>query len=134
VRSLLVALGIGIVLAGGAVSAHHSFAAFYFEDQSVTIEGQVVEYQYRNPHTWLHFTAKDAQGETRTYAAEWSSPGRLRAQGVTQDTLKAGDQVIVTGSPGRTPSEYRLHLKGIQRPADNWTWAQGNGGDRRRRR
>ena len=40
--------------------------------------------------------------------------------GVT--SLKPGDHVVVTGSPGRNPSEFRLHLKGIHRPADDWRW------------
>ena len=135
-RKVLLPLAILVLLAGVTASAHHSFAAFYFEDESVTVEGQVVEYQYRNPHTWLHFTAKDAEGVVRTYAAEWSNPGRLRGQGVLQDTLKPGDLVVVTGSPGRTPSEYRLHLKQIRRPADGWSWSQGQqrGGNQRGRR
>jgi hypothetical protein len=128
VKRLLLTLGVVVLLAGVTASAHHSFAAFYFEDQSVTIEGQVIEYQYRNPHTWLHFTGKDAGGVEHKYAAEWSNPGRLRQQGVTQDTFKAGDVVIVTGSPGRTPEEYRLHLKQIRRPADGWSWGQGQRG------
>jgi hypothetical protein len=134
VRRTLLTVAVGLFVAGTAASAHHSFAAFYFEDQSVTVSGQVTEYQYRNPHTWLYFTAPDSGGVVRTYAAEWSNPGRLRQQGVTQDTLKPGDQVVVTGSPGRTASEYKLHLKEIQRPSDGWSWAQGrNGGGGRRR-
>jgi len=44
---------------------------------------------------------------------------------VTKDTLRPGDKVIVTGSPPRDPSEYRLHLKRIERPADGWKWSGG---------
>lgn len=104
------------------LSAHHSFSAYYFEEQSVTIEGVVQEFQYRSPHAVLMFTAADGQGQTRTYAAEWGNPNRLSRQGITRDTLKAGDAVVVTGSPGRTATEYKLHLKGIRRPADGWSW------------
>ena len=58
----------------------------------------------------------------------------VRRDGVGRDTLKAGDRVIVTGSPGRTASEYKMHLKRIQRPADGWEWRGGpRGGGRRRR-
>lgn len=128
------AVVLGIVVAGTAAGAHHSFAAFYFEDQSVTLEGQVVRYEFRNPHTWLHFTVRDEEGIERTYAAEWSNPNRLRAQGVTQDTLRPGDIVVVTGSPGRNASEYTLHLKQISRAADGWSWSGNNRGDRRRGR
>jgi len=52
----------------------------------------------------------------------------LSSQGVTKDTLKPGDAVIVTGSPGRVGSENKVHLKGIRRPTDGWTW--GGGGRR----
>jgi hypothetical protein len=111
-----------IVAAALSLSAHHSFSAYYFEEQSVTIEGVVQEFQYRSPHAVLMFTARDDQGQTRTYAAEWGNPNRLSRQGITRDTLKPGDAVVVTGSPGRTATEYKLHLKGIRRPADGWSW------------
>ena len=108
-----------------SLSAHHSFAAYYFEEQSVTFEGVVQEFQYRSPHAILVFSARDAAGQPRVYAAEWGNPNRLSRQGITRDTLKPGDGVIVTGSPGRTASEYKLHLKGIQRPKDGWAWGNG---------
>ena len=64
------------------LSAHHSFSAYYFEEQSVTLEGVVQEFQYRSPHAMLMFTGSDAQGQTRTYAAEWGNPNRLSRQGI----------------------------------------------------
>jgi hydrogenase maturation factor len=107
---------------GVTAAAHHSFAAYYFEDQSVSIEGAVTSFEYAAPHAWLHVTAPDRDGEMRRFAAEWANPARLTRDNVTKDTLKPGDRVIVTGSPGRTPSEYKLHLKRIVRPADGWSW------------
>lgn len=105
--------------------AHHSFAAYYFEDQSVTITGDVVQFDYTAPHAWLHVNAPDAAGQLRRYAAEWSNPSRLARDGVTKDTLRPGDRVTITGSPGRTASEYKMHLKRIERPADGWQWRGG---------
>jgi hypothetical protein len=126
-QTLGIALILAGVLGGAAASAHHSFATYYFEDQSVTLQGTVTEFNFRNPHTLLHFTAKDAAGAEHTYVAEWGNPGRLQQSGVSRDSVKPGDVVVVTGSPGRVESEYKLHLKRIQRPADGWTWGQGNG-------
>ena len=120
-RRTLTALVIGTIVAVVPASAHHSFAAFYFESQSITLEGVVQEFQLRSPHAVLVFTAPDQDGRTQTYAAEWGNPRRLGGQGVTKDTLKPGDVVIVTGSPGRVASEYKVHLKGIRRAADGWT-------------
>ena len=51
------ALAIGAFITLGltvAVSGHHSFAAFYFEDQSIEIEGDIVEVQFKSPHVWVH--------------------------------------------------------------------------------
>ena len=125
-RLMLVA---ATLVAGVPLSAHHSFSAYYFEEQSVTIRGSVSEFQYRSPHAIVMVSARDDEGQMRAYAAEFASPNRLAREGITKDTLKPGDQVIVTGSPGRVASEYKIHLKQIQRPSDGWSW----GGGRRRR-
>jgi hypothetical protein len=58
----------------------------------------------------------------RQYSAEWANPNRLSRDGITKETLKAGDRLIITGSPGRNASENRIHLKRIERPADGWNW------------
>jgi hypothetical protein len=119
-----VALLVAIILAGAAATAHHSFATYYFEDRSVSIEGDVVEFAYSAPHAWVHLMAPDTGGVSRRFAAEWANPTRLARDGITADTLKAGDRVLITGSPGRNPGEYKIHLKAIERPADGWNWRQ----------
>jgi hypothetical protein len=120
----LVALLVALILAGGAATAHHSFATYYFEERSVSIEGDVVEFAYSAPHAWVHLTASDATGVSRRFAAEWANPTRLARDGITADSIKLGDRVIITGSPGRNPAEYKIHLKAIERPADGWKWRQ----------
>ena len=127
-RRTLLTLAIASIIAGIPAGAHHSFAAFYFESQSISIEGEVQEFQYRSPHAILLFAARTPEGQMQTYTAEWGNPRRLGSQGINKDTLKPGDFVVVTGSPGRAASEYKVHLKGIRRPADGWSW---DGGRRR---
>ena len=46
-------------LAGVRALAHHSFAATYLEDQSVTIEGELVQFLFRNPHSFVHVMVKE---------------------------------------------------------------------------
>ena len=43
--SVLVVVGV----AGVPLFAHHSFAATYFEDKTITVEGELVEFEYRAP-------------------------------------------------------------------------------------
>ena len=88
------------VVAAAGADAHHSFPAYYFEDQTVTIEGAVVEFDYRAPHAWLHVLAPDADGQAQRFSAEWANPQRLTRDGVTVDRIKPGDVVRITGSPG----------------------------------
>jgi len=118
-------LTLAVVLVGGAVAvfAHHSFAADYFEEQTVSFEGELVEFEYRAPHSWVHLMVRTETGDLLKYSAEWASPTRLSQRGVTQDSLKPGDHVVISGSPGRKPAERRIHVKRITRPSDGWNWS-----------
>jgi hypothetical protein len=130
-HTMLTPMGLILIVftAGMPVFAHHSFSAYYHEEQSVTISGQVKEFVYRSPHAIVMVDVRDAEGRTRTYAAEFANPNRLSREGFTKDTLKPGDFITVVGSPGRNASEYKIHLKRLQRPSDGFSW----GGARRGR-
>lgn len=116
-------LGLAVLLSlSTPAQGHHSFASYYFEDQSVTVEGEVAGFDYAAPHAWVHVLAPDERGTLRKFSAEWANPRRLARDGITRDTLRNGDRVRITGSPGRTAAEYKIHLKRIERPADGWAW------------
>src|SRR5262245_2911196 len=110
-KRALLALVISMSGVVAGTSAHHSFAAFYLEDQTISMEGEIVEFEYRSPHSFVHIATRDETGAVQRFVAEWASPNRLSQRGVTAETLKPGDHVVVSGSPGRNPSERRLHLK-----------------------
>ena len=61
-RAALLTLLVGVVALRAPVSAHHSFPAHYFEDQTVSIEGELVEFEYRAPHAWVRVMAPDEKG------------------------------------------------------------------------
>ena len=122
-KRFLVAPVVVITLASGApAGAHHSFAATYIETQSVTIEGQLVQFLLRNPHSFVHVNVKEADGTVVRYVVEWGSPTQLGGQGVNRDTLKPGDHVIISGNPGRNPADHRVRLLSFKRPKDGWSW------------
>ena len=102
--------------------AHHSVAGDYFMDQRATVDGELVQFLYRNPHSFVELKVKDPSGEMVSYSVEWNGAGRLARMGVNADTLKPGDHIIITGQPGRKPEEHRLHMLDIARPADGWKW------------
>ncbi|HTT06470.1 MAG TPA: DUF6152 family protein [Steroidobacteraceae bacterium] len=102
--------------------AHHSFPATYEVDKMVTIQGTVVEFLFRNPHSFVHVMAPDSNGKMVTWAVEWGAGSTLESASITHDTLKPGDKVVVTGNPSRDASSHRLRMRAIVRPADGWTW------------
>jgi hypothetical protein len=94
-----------LALLAMAAHAHHSFSMFDNEKDQV-LEGTVKEFQWTNPHIWIQVNVKTADGKLVEYSIEGGSPNALRRQGWSKDTLKPGDQVVLTmhplkdGSPG----------------------------------
>jgi hypothetical protein len=121
-RHLVAPLAFAILAVGTQAMAHHSFAATYIEDQSVTIEGQLVQFLLRNPHSFVHVMVKEPDGTMARYVVEWGSPVQLGGQGVTRDTLKPGDYVVISGNPGRNAADHRVRLLQFRRPKDGWSW------------
>jgi len=119
---LLIAAGMLISISGRQLLAHHSFAATYFEDKQEKVEGDLVQFLFRNPHSFVHLEVKEPNGQLVRYAVEWGGGGQLGRQGVTRDTLKVGDHVVIIGNPGRNPEDHRLRMIRLQRPADGYTW------------
>src|SRR3954467_15336745 len=76
-------------------SAHHSFAATYLEDQSVTIEGELVQFPFRTPHWFVHVKVTQKDGSVVRYAVEGCGAGQLGGQGVPRETLKPGGHVQI---------------------------------------
>jgi hypothetical protein len=126
VRLLVLALSF-IVLASVQVWAHHSFAATYFEDKSITIEGKLVQFQFRNPHSFIQVEVKDDKGQIQRWAVEWGGAGQLGSQGVTSQTLQAGDIVTISGNPGRNPEDHRVRMVSLRRKSDGFGWGQRPG-------
>ena len=125
-RTRVLTLAITTVAVGltTTLSGHHSFAAYYFEDQIVEIEGAVSQIEFKAPHVWLHVAARDDAGTPRAYAAEGANPTRLERDGITRDTLKVEETVHLWVSPSRDASDNRVHLRRIQRPSDGWQWGR----------
>jgi hypothetical protein len=111
----------------GHAFAHHSFAATYREKDSVTIEGELVQLDFRNPHSFVHVDVKQKDGTTVRYAVEWGGVGQLGQQGITRETFKVGDHVIISGAPGRNAADHRVRMVTLKRPSDGFSWGQEAG-------
>ena len=108
-------------------SGHHSFSATYLEGQTVTIQGEIVQFVFRNPHSFVHVNVKQNDGTLVTYNVEWGGTSQLGNRGIAGGSLRAGDIVVITGSPGRNADDHRIRLLTLTRPKDGLTWGQRPG-------
>jgi len=111
-----------VILTAVCAFGHHSLQGTYFLDQQVTLQGKVVKFLLRNPHSYLQIDAPDAAGQTQQWAIEWGAGGQLGAWGIQRDTLKPGDEVTITMAPGHVAADHRGLLRIIRRPSDGFEW------------
>ena len=122
-HSILILAMAAALVAAIPAHAHHSFSATYFEDKVQKVEGNLVQFLYRNPHSFVHLEGPDENGVAQRWAVEWGAGLQLNQQGVMRDTLRVGDHVIIEGNPGRNPQDHRLRMRSILRPSDGWKWS-----------
>jgi len=83
------------------IQAHHSWATSY-TNETITVEGTVERYLFKNPHVALYLSVEDEEtGETTRWMAEQSAVAGLRLAGWDENTFAAGDYVRITGRAGR---------------------------------
>jgi hypothetical protein len=100
----LLAMATMLTLSEGDALAHHSFAMF---DQSreVSLVGTVTEFQWTNPHAFIHLSVVPASGgAAEVWDIELNSPNNLKRQGWKATSLKAGDKVTLRANPLRDPA------------------------------
>jgi hypothetical protein len=119
----ILSFAIGIAIAGMVVRAHHSISAIYDSSRQVAVEGVVTEFRFINPHPFLMMDVKDGGGKAQEWRLEMDNRSELAEIGVTEETWKQGDWIVVTGSPARTRA-HSLYVRALDRPADGFRYEQ----------
>jgi len=118
---LLLVIGVAFVSGTGSY-AHHSYAATYDVSKEVKLEGKLVQFVLRNPHSFVHIEAPDDKGVMQRWAIEWAGTAQLGNQGVKRESLKVGDEITIVGRPSRVPGEFRALMVSLKRPLDGFAW------------
>jgi hypothetical protein len=105
----LLGVVVGLLLVSGPLSAHHGKGAFDKENLTI-VKGTVTKFEFINPHTIIYIDALDAKGRVEHWIAESSSNNHLSRGGYDKNSLKPGEQVIVTGHRARNGA-YGLELQ-----------------------
>jgi uncharacterized protein DUF6152 len=111
-RSRLLFLGFGLLVAAAPIAAHHSFAAEFDAKQPVTIKGKVTRVAWTNPHVWIYLNVADESGKLTNWGFEMGAPHLVQNRGWTRTTVKIGDELIVVGSRARDGSN-RMNARNV---------------------
>lgn len=106
---VLGSLLIAALAMGGTAGAHHSFAMFD-QTKQVSLQGTVSEFQWTNPHAFIHLEVPTADGGKETWAVELNSPNNLKRQGWKSTSLKPGDKVTLVLNPLKDGSRGGLFV------------------------
>jgi hypothetical protein len=112
-RSRVLAVGVFVLLVittfTSVVWAHHARAGYGDKDQ--TMKGTVVEFKWRNPHVFITYEVKGSDGKVVQWVGELSSVTTMIGMGMTRQSLKAGDEIVVTAIVAKTGTPESLLRK-----------------------
>jgi len=105
-----------LVATNAAAMAHHSFAMFD-QENPVDLEGVVQEFKYTSPHSYILLEVRGQDGSAVVWNLEGQAPSLLTREGWSSQTLKPGDEVVITidplrsGAPGGSWQARRIKFK-----------------------
>ena len=94
---MVAGLGVGLLLAGAAVQAHHAFAAEFDASRPVRLRGKITKMEWINPHAWMHLDVEKEDGTVESWMIEAGPPGALVRRGWSKDSVIPGTEVLVEG-------------------------------------
>jgi hypothetical protein len=96
--------------------AHHAFAAEFDSNKPVHFpDATVTRVQLINPHSWIYVDVKQADGTVENWAIEAGSPNVLLRRGITKNTLKPGDRIVIDGYQSKDGS-HRANGRDLKLP------------------
>lgn len=99
-RLCLLGAAIAFLMVSERVLAHHGKAAFE-TDKVTVVKGTVTKFEFMNPHSLLFFDVTGEKGQVEHWIAETNSSNHLSRGGYDKNSVKAGEQVTVTGYRAR---------------------------------
>jgi hypothetical protein len=93
---------LALLMVSWPMPAHHGAAAAFDTEKSITVKGNIADFQFTNPHVLVLVAVKNDKGETEQWQGELTAPNKLSRAGWTKHTLKPGDPVSVKGYPSKS--------------------------------
>ncbi len=76
--------------------AHHSFGAEFDQNAPITLKGDVIKFEWVNPHSWIHIDVVNPKtGQHEHWRVEGGAPSALLRRGWNRTSLSPGTKIIV---------------------------------------
>jgi hypothetical protein len=94
-----------------AAYSHHSFSAVYDGTKQTSVSGTVTKFRFVNPHAMMYVDAMNSSGKIEKWVVEFDGRLNLSNYGWTEDSIKSGEHITVTGNPSHTESNRIFFIK-----------------------
>lgn len=102
---------VGVALTGVSLGAHHSWNTVFSEDKPLVLRGTLAKIEFVNPHAWMWLDVQGADGTAAKWGIEGGPPNGLLRNGITKDSLKIGEALVVRGYGSRDGSNLVAGVK-----------------------
>ena len=109
-RPIIVIAGVAMLLAAIPMFAHHSFSAEYDQSKTVTLTGKMIQFDWVNPHSWVHVEVTNPDGTKTIWKVETPPVNVLYRNGWTkplvEEMVKKSEIVTISGPPAKDGSNH----------------------------
>jgi hypothetical protein len=106
------------LLATVPLLAHHSFSAEYESSKVVTLTGKMVNFEWVNPHSWIHIEVTNPDGTKTIWKGETPPVNVLYRNGWTkplvEEMVKKAEMVTLRGIAAKDGSNH-VFAQGVTR-------------------
>ena len=76
-------------------AAHHSFSAEYDQSKTLTLQGKMINFEWVNPHSWIHVEVTNPDGSKTVWKGETPPVNLLYRNGWTKPMVEEMVQALV---------------------------------------
>ena len=101
-----------LIINASSVMSHHGRTNFLY-DETITLEGKVIEFNWRNPHSYIEIQVVNQNNVAENWLIEGGTIVSSKKHGWKKDSIKAGDNAIAVGFPDKNTKKNLILLEHI---------------------